>query len=693
MVENPSSSSLTARSTNSVDMLRNSPNNNNKRNSSASYLPFGAGRSDSPPELPGYHSNRRRKSSRPSILADLRYSRFLPTALTRSSSLPVLIILFLLVLLVTYWLFNTVLILFRFKIADGLLSSGWIGIGLKIRKPPLIFVHSSQSAAIVWESNKMASSSGHQLGLRYWKIGPGYENQTISLSSRQERLLKLSTGTLANVKRTRPEGDDGWRRWVHTAVIEGLEPSTTYAYEIVLLNNHFNQQHTSEFEMIKKIYSKHRFTWYGIDQIDLSHGNRLSETSPSSSSSTDILHVVVIGDNQFGVRPFRKIVNRFMKIKAYIPSIKSIFKPRLIDHHHHHQSLNPAKPNMVFHLGDAVQDPHNLKQWQTDFWDALTFKNKLASEIPIVYAKGNHDFDSTGHNIYSGGIPKVQIGEMNRTQTLKLNSNSGLEIPGIAEADKSYTTFKSHERDPRSRGTYFAYSPHQRVRVIVCDSNLEPTRKLDPQSTLTEVDEHERWLLWEMARPEWKEASIRIIIIHVPPFIEHWEKQMWTQGHESAWGAYVRTRFAPHFHAVSPLTSRYDIPPASLVISGGAGGTLDKERVEDWDMSSTLESIDEWQQDWLDSKTKRLGYKDLKLRVYKSIGSQLVCQGPSTADEGGTDQHGNPKQVWKAGHYLATDRLVWNTRSIDGKLLDRYSQIKMFATMSSEVKYKFSERL
>ncbi|KAI7943428.1 hypothetical protein MJO29_013272 [Puccinia striiformis f. sp. tritici] len=731
-------------------MLRNSPNNNNKRNSSASYLPFGAGRSDSPPELPGYHSNRRRKSSRPSILADLRYSRFLPTALTRSSSLPVLIILFLLVLLVTYWLFNTVLILFRFKIADGLLSSGWIGIGLKIRKPPLIFVHSSQSAAIVWESNKMASSSGHQLGLRYWKIGPGYENQTISLSSRQERLLKLSTGTLANVKRTRPEGDDGWRRWVHTAVIEGLEPSTTYAYEIVLLNNHFNQQHTSEFEMIKKIYSKHRFTWYGIDQIDLSHGNRLSETSPSSSSSTDILHVVVIGDNQFGVRPFRKIVNRFMKIKAYIPSIKSIFKPRLIDHHHHHQSLNPAKPNMVFHLGDAVQDPHNLKQWQTDFWDALTFKNKLASEIPIVYAKGNHDFDSTGHNIYSGGIPKVQIGEMNRTQTLKLNSNSGLEIPGIAEADKSYTTFKSHERDPRSRGTYFAYSPHQRVRVIVCDSNLELTRKLDPQSTLTEVDEHERWLLWEMARPEWKEASIRIIIIHVPPFIEHWEKQMWTQGHESAWGAYVRTRFAPHFHAVSPLTSRYDIPPASLVISGhshvyargmlsnyvaesffkvkdsseiptdikkeartqnrqiydphnpqtdhgvvyvisgGAGGTLDKERVEDWgfyertvlnqyhfnhmllDMSSTLESIDEWQQDWLDSKTKRLGYKDLKLRVYKSIGSQLVCQGPSTADEGGIDQHGNPKQVWKAGHYLATDRLVWNTRSIDGKLLDRF---------------------
>ncbi|KAI9625349.1 hypothetical protein H4Q26_016372 [Puccinia striiformis f. sp. tritici PST-130] len=479
-------------------MLRNSPNNNNKRNSSASYLPFGAGRSDSPPELPGYHSNRRRKSSRPSILADLRYSSSYPL---HSRDLH-------------HYQWLTILWLDRNRIEDQETTSD-------IRT----FVSVScnrmgvkQDGQLIWPPTRS----------QILEDRTGYENQTISLSSRQERLLKLSTGTLANVKRTRPEGDDGWRRWVHTAVIEGLEPSTTYAYEIVLLNNHFNQQHTSEFEMIKKIYSKHRFTWYGIDQIDLSHGNRLSETSPSSSSSTDILHVVVIGDNQFGVRPFRKIVNRFMKIKAYIPSIKSIFKPRLIDHHHHHQSLNPAKPNMVFHLGDAVQDPHNLKQWQTDFWDALTFKNKLASEF--------------------------------RSSMLRVTTI-------LIRPDITYTQ-EEYLRDPRSRGTYFAYSPHQRVRVIVCDSNLELTRKLDPQSTLTEVDEHERWLLWEMARPEWKEASIRIIIIHVPPFIEHWEKQMWTQGHESAWGAYVRTRFAPHFHAVSPLTSRYDIPPASLVISG-----------------------------------------------------------------------------------------------------------------------------
>jgi len=711
-------------------MLRNSPSN--KRDS---FLSFS--RSSTPP-LPGYSHHRQKKSFK-------SQTRFLST---HSGSLkPIIVLLLLLVLL--YWLSNTLLILFRFKISDGLLSAGWIGIGLKIRKPPLIFIHSSQSAAIVWESNKMASSSGYQLGLRYWTIGTGYKNQTVSLSSRQERQLKQSTGKLAEVRRTRPEGSNGWRRWVHSALIEELQPGTTYAYEIVLLNTHFSNNHHpdehNQFESIKKTYSKHRFTWHGIDPIHLTNGNRLSETSPTSSSPSDVLHIAVIGDNQFGVRPFRKIINRLVNIKAYLPLPKSVFAPRQITHH---EVPIPNKPNMIWHLGDAVQDPHNLKQWQTDFWDPITFKNKMASEIPILHAKGNHDFDVTGHNLYSGGLPKVQVGEMNRTQTAKLNSNSALEIPGIAEADKSYTTFKAHERDPQSRGNYFAYSPHPRVRVIVCDSNLEPTRLVSPGSTLTEVDEHERWLLWEMARPEWKEASIRIIMIHVPPFVEFWDKQMWNQGHESAWGSYVRTRFAPHFHGLSPMTLRYDIPRASMVISGhshvyergmlsnyvaeeyfysansgqisyeqkktarsqnrqeydpatphlehgvlyvvtgGAGGTLDTERVEEWgfyertviqeyhfnhmllDMSRTLSSLEEWSQDWEDSRAKRAVFKEKKVRVYKLVGSQLVCQGPTESSSSGSD--GEPNHVWIAGHYSATDRLVWSTRSSDGRLLDRF---------------------
>ncbi|PLW40273.1 hypothetical protein PCASD_08547 [Puccinia coronata f. sp. avenae] len=712
-------------------MLRTSSSNSRK---DSSFLSLS--RSSSSLPLPGYHQQRPKKAFR-------NTSRFISA--TNSSRKIKIVIGVLLLLLCIHWAFNTLLILFRFKIADSLLSSGWIGLGLKIRKPPLVYIHSSHSAAIVWESNKMATSSGHQLGLRYWEIGQGYKNQSISLSSRQENHLKLLTGKLADIKRTRPEGSNGWRRWVHSTTIEGLKPLTTYEYEIVLLDNHFAAQQ-NQFNSIKKIYSKHRFTWHTIDPLHLHNGQRLSETSATSASPSNFIHVAIIGDNQFGVKPFRKIMKRLLNMKSYLPSsTNSVFSPRQISHNH--PVPIPTKPDMIFHLGDAVQDAHNLKQWQTDFWDPITYKHQIASEIPILYTKGNHDFDTTGHNVYSGGIPKVQVGEMNRTQTRKLNSNSPLEIPGIAEADKSYTSFTTHERDPQSsRGTYYAYSPHPRVRVIVCDSNLETGRLVSPESTLSEVDEHERWLLWEMARPEWKEASIRIILIHIPPFIEFWEKLMWTHGHESAWGSYVRTRFAPHFHGLSGMTQRYDIPPASLVISGhshmyargmlstfiaddyfrpdssaripvevkktarsqnrheydpvtphldngvvyvisgGAGGTLDSERVEEWgfyertvtkeyhfnhmllDMSRTLSSHEEWKQDWEDSRSKRAAFKEKKVRVYKLIGSQLVCQGPVDS----TSPDGKTHQVWNAGHYSATDRLVWSTRSADGRLLDRF---------------------
>lgn len=585
----------------------------------------------------------------------------------------------------------------------------------------------------------MASSSGHQLGLRYWTIGVGYKNQTISISSKTERRLKFSTGKVSDVRRARPEGDGGWRRWVHTALIEDLEPGTTYGYEIVLLNAHSKSKQSDRFDAIKKVYSKHRFTWYGIDPLDLTTEHHvLSAVSPTSKYPLDVLHIIVIGDNQFGVKVFKNLVRRFMDLKSYLPKLKSSLGPRQIVHHFY---PTPIKPSLIFHLGDAVQRVDNLKQWQTDFWDPLTFKNKLISEVPIVYTKGNHDFDSTGHNLYSGGLPKVQVGEMNRTQTAKLSVNTPLEIPGIAEADKSFTTFKAHDRAPGSRGTYFSYSPHPRVRVIVCDSNLETTRMILPGSTMTEVDEHERWLLWEMARPEWKEASIRIVLVHIPPFVEFWDQTMWTRGHESHWGHYVRERFAPHFHALSPETSRYDIPGASMVISGhshaynrgmlsnfvasdyfrttesshvpmetkktaraqnklvydpnnpqqdfgvvyvvtgGAGGPLDHERVEEWgfyersitkkyhfnhlqlDMSQTLLSLNEWTEDWSDSKLKRLSYKDKKLRVYKLVGSQLVCRG--------TEENSNSK-VWEGGRYRATDRLIWTTRAIDGRVLDRF---------------------
>ncbi|KAG0142574.1 hypothetical protein CROQUDRAFT_717597 [Cronartium quercuum f. sp. fusiforme G11] len=711
-----------------------------KSSSSSSYLPFGSHRSPSPTStLPGYSpirsSKRKRKSSRPQNAFSNFLEDKLPSSLSsqigpHSSILQTIIGLIILFGLIVY-LINSFFIIIRFKLQDALMSSAWTSHSLSIRKQPLIFVHSSQSAAIVWETNKLASSSGRHLTLRYWPLTTGHHNQTQLKHTKEHR---ESIATLVEPTRVRPNGDEGSRRWVHTSYLSDLKTGTTYAYELVLIDPH--QPNTKK--AVKKIFSQHQFTWLGIDPPDLTKLDRLSTTSPSAKDPINVLHLVVIGDNHFGVGVFGKIVERMInKIKTYVPPFKSIFGPRQIIHHFYPL---PIKPSLLLHLGDAVQNVDNLKQWQTDFWDPFTFKSKFSSEVPILYTRGNHDFDISGRNLYSGGLPMVQIGELNRTQNWKLEPNSALEIPGIAEADKNYTTIKIHPRDSYTRASYHAYSPHPRVRIIVCDSNLEPTREAFPGSRLSEVDEHERWLLWEMARPEWKEASIRIILVHIPPFVEYWDPVMWFGGHESFWGQYVRTRFTPHFHATSTLTRRYDIPPASLVISGhshaysrgflsnfiaephffdpsgggsnsiprdtiraakaerkkhadhpsdpqkengvvyvvtgGAGGTLDKERVEDWgfyersisgsfhfnhvmiDMSATLLSIDEWGSDWQDGREKREGFNKEHVRVYRLLGSQLVCAGTN--------------ESWESGHYQATDRLIWTSIDPNGKVLDRF---------------------
>lgn len=620
------------------------------------------------------------------------------------------------------YLFNTnlTLLLFKFKLNNSLVSSGWIGLSsIYIRKSPLIFIHSSQSVTIVWETNKLKTSSGHQSRLQYW--------------TQSQPTLKQ----IIEPDRNQPNGKDNQKRWVHSTLLDNLIPGESYTYQIILSNpttttTTTKNQYQLPKQNIKKVYSTHQFNWLGIDSPDLTQLHHLSSTSPKSVNPTNVLHIAIVGDNQFGLRTFKQIIKRLINIKSYLPHFKSAFGPRQIIHHFY---KNPIKPDLLFHLGDAVQDSHNLIQWQTDFWDPFTHQNPMASELPILYTRGNHDFDPSSSNIYSGGLPLIQIGELNRSQTSTLSPTSPLEIPGIAEADQNYTTIKIHKPHPHSRATYHAYSPHPRVRVLVCDSNLEPTREAYPGSKLSEVDEHERWLLWEMARPEWKEASIRIILVHVPPFVEYWDPTMWLGGHENLWGQYVRTRFAPHFHALSTLTRRYDIPPASMVISGhshaysrgllsnfvadsyfdvagssyisrdviraakaehskhvdpsspqldngvvyvisgGAGGTLDKKKAEHWgfyeksipkhhfgymmiDMSNTLLSIEEWGEDWQDSRDKRIEYKKSHIRTYKLVGSQLVCNGTN--------------ESWESGHYSAIDRLVFTNLGMDGKLLDRF---------------------
>ncbi|GET04178.1 metallo-dependent phosphatase-like protein [Rhizophagus clarus] len=187
-----------------------------------------------------------------------------------------------------------------------------------------------------------------------------------------------------------------------------------------------------------------------------------------------------------------------------------------------------TSPNFIIHAGDGVQEYNNLQQWQTDFYDPLT-NYDLAQHAPIIYAHGNHDFDPRQLYVYTTDTPWYSLTIAN-------------------------------------------------TRWIVLDSNID------------DIDQ-DIWLSNELSSPETKNKDFKIVIVHIPPYMEFWDPIAWHEKKEKHWGEFVRTRFAPLFreHGVDLVISghqhnyqRGQFNNTVYTIIGGAGGELDFDRVEDW---------------------------------------------------------------------------------------------------------------
>lgn len=302
-----------------------------------------------------------------------------------------------------------------------------------LRKKPMLFVRGDNELAIVWESN-----CEREMQLR-WRGRGQWEN--------------------ARIKRVHVNSRT---RFVYQAVLRGLEADIqNYTYEIRQSNSNKSADDddgsTTPSESLS--LARHSFQWTA--------GN------PKS------LDIAVLADNQFNVRSFHRILQTML----------TYFR----------RHTSHRRPNFIIHAGDQVQNPHNLAQWQTDFWDAMTshLSMPLGQTTPMLLARGNHDWDKTGENAYTGGSPP-------RLDWLAV-----------------------HGRKPRERhvGTYMSYSPHSRCRIIVLDSNLDELEQV----------EQEEWLEWELGRKEWTRATLRIVVVHVPPFLEYWDRHNWADGKESEW--------------------------------------------------------------------------------------------------------------------------------------------------------------
>lgn len=427
------------------------------------------------------------------------------------------------VILVIRWILSDFLLLVNFKLANNLDTSGW-RTSLRLRKPPLLFVHSTTSVAVVFEANHLAGDGNHHLAIRWRK-----ETDTDS--------------TEAEVKTERPEGENGWRRWIHSTVLEGLEAGASYTYEVYLAPSKAKKSSKKA-----KVLARRTFTWTGQEAAP-------DFTPDAKTASPSIIHIACVGDNQFRLAIFARILSSLARLRSYVPSYGSAYAPRQIVQSGR-QPVTPKQPQLLLHVGDAVQGPHDLDQWQTDFWDPLTrgyAPTSFSGTIPLLYARGNHDFDEDGKNLYTAGLPRIQKGELNRTATRALPRWQGFAVPATADGDQRFAMHESAPRDPGDRSTYFSYSPHPRCRVLVLDSNLRESRTVPgpdvDANAPSEVEEQERWLVWEMGRSEWKDASFRIIMVHIPPFVERWEKKAWEDRGESKWSA-------PSCFASSALFSR-----------------------------------------------------------------------------------------------------------------------------------------
>ena len=205
------------------------------------------------------------------------------------------------------------------------------------------------------------------------------------------------------------------------------------------------------------------------------------------------------------------------------------------------KQVSETRPDYVFHLGDAVQQADNLQQWQTDFFDVLSSAG-LSQVSPLVYIPGNHD-----------DLPQTQL-------------------------DHS-----ASDRDTKPQ--HYLYTDQRAYGAI----SIGPLRLIKLNSNLDTV-EQDQFVKLELESPEFKAASFRIVLVHIPPFMEFWDPVTWERG-EKNWGRFVRDRYVQLFeqHGVDLVMSghqhnyeRGHKNDVTYLIIGGAGGQLEQDRVETW---------------------------------------------------------------------------------------------------------------
>lgn len=356
------------------------------------------------------------------------------------------------------------LALFGYKLRDQAYDRAWVR-GCGIRKRPLTFINGEAKMVIVWETN-----CDQRFELR-WDVVALEEVASMHMSGVQKPLVRDADVTQVKID------DETDTHWVYQSTLEGLVGGSNYVYEIISPSE--DRMGSSTGNGGSKVIERQIVPFVG--------------PTPSIPTPT-IIHIAALADNQFNVRIFHRVLLALHAYSKSLPLVSSFSSSTTI-----------TIPSLIIHAGDKVQDADNLAQWQTDFWEPMSrlILDKFKRSIPILSTRGNHDWDKTGINAYTGG-------RLSRDKWKEAQSGPG----------ESQRVSIDYEGGTNARGMFMSYSPHSRCRIIVLDSNLNATEEVEQES----------WLKWELEKNEWKEASLRIVLVHVPPFLEYWDQADWIGG-------------------------------------------------------------------------------------------------------------------------------------------------------------------